>query len=87
MTKPAVREKVKSMLDDKIMGVLEAIYWSDKRLASGELNALAAGDLKKALAVTPTSAPASTGFFSSSSRALRPSDVSFGVPDEISFSK
>lgn len=35
------------------MGVLEAIYWSDKRLSGGELNALAAGDLKKALAIDP----------------------------------
>jgi hypothetical protein len=46
------------MLDDKIMGVLEAVYWSDNRLSSGELNALASGDLKKALAITPApSAP------------------------------
>jgi len=41
------------MLDEKVMGVLEAIYWSDKRLSSGELNALAVGDLKRALAVDP----------------------------------
>ncbi|CAG7852068.1 Protein msp1, mitochondrial Flags: Precursor [Serendipita indica DSM 11827] len=61
-TKPAVRERVKEMLDEKVMGVLEAIYWSDKRLSSGELNALAVGDLKKALALEAAS-PASSSWF------------------------
>jgi hypothetical protein len=69
--KPAVRERLKGMLDEKIMGVLEAIYWSDKRVANGELNALAAGDLKKALAVdsahSPSSSPSWFGLFGGSS--------------------
>jgi hypothetical protein len=33
--KPAVREQLKGILDEKIMDVLEAIYWSDKRVANG----------------------------------------------------
>jgi hypothetical protein len=51
--KAAVRDRLKEMLDNKVMGVLEAIYWSDKRLTAGELNALAVGDLKKALNIDP----------------------------------
>lgn len=51
------------MLDEKIMGVLEAIYWSDRRLSNGELNALAAGDLKKALAVDPNASTSSSSSF------------------------
>jgi hypothetical protein len=38
--KKNVREKVKGMLDGKMMDVLEQLYWSDKRLA--ELSALGA---------------------------------------------
>jgi hypothetical protein len=49
------------MLDEKLMGVLEAIYWSDSRLTSGELNALGAGDLKKALAIDSPSQASSGG--------------------------
>ncbi|TFY78170.1 hypothetical protein EWM64_g5839 [Hericium alpestre] len=30
--KPAVREKLKGMLDERVMDVLEQLYWSDKRL-------------------------------------------------------
>lgn len=30
--KPAVREKLKMMLDEKVMSVLEQLYWSDKRV-------------------------------------------------------
>lgn len=32
-TKPAIRSKLKTMLDDKTMDVLEQLYWSDKRVA------------------------------------------------------
>ncbi|KAG9056063.1 dynamin-like GTPase mgm1 [Serendipita sp. 407] len=76
--KPAVRERVKVMLDEKIMSVLEAIYWSDKRLENGELNALAAGDLKKALAIeqAPAATVSSTYFGGkSASNASAPNDV------------
>jgi hypothetical protein len=38
-SKPQVRERLKAMLDDKVMGVLETLYWSDKR--TSELTALA----------------------------------------------
>lgn len=31
-TKPAIRAKLKAMLDDKTMDVLEQLYWSDKRV-------------------------------------------------------
>ncbi|KAI0264439.1 P-loop containing nucleoside triphosphate hydrolase protein [Gloeopeniophorella convolvens] len=31
--KPAVRTKLKGMLDERVMDVLEQLYWSDKRLA------------------------------------------------------
>jgi hypothetical protein len=59
------------MLDGKIMGVLEAIHWSDKRVANGELNAPAAGDPKKALAVDSAHPPSSSsswfGLFGGSS--------------------
>jgi dynamin-like GTPase MGM1, mitochondrial len=37
-SKPQVRERLKAMLDDKVMGVLETLYWSDKR--APELTAL-----------------------------------------------
>ncbi|KAG8834331.1 dynamin-like GTPase mgm1 [Serendipita sp. 400] len=76
--KPAVRERIKVMLDEKIMSVLEAIYWSDKRLENGELNALAAGDLKKALAIeqAPAATVTSTYFGGkSASNASAPKDV------------
>ncbi|KAI0044912.1 hypothetical protein FA95DRAFT_205149 [Auriscalpium vulgare] len=36
--KPAVRAKLKGMLDERVMDVLEQLYWSDKRLP--EFNAL-----------------------------------------------
>ncbi|KAI0303771.1 P-loop containing nucleoside triphosphate hydrolase protein [Multifurca ochricompacta] len=36
--KPAVRAKLKSMLDERVMDVLEQLYWSDKRV--GEFTAL-----------------------------------------------
>lgn len=42
-SKPQIRAKLKMMLDDKSMDVLEQLYWSDKR--TPELNALA-GDPK-----------------------------------------
>lgn len=42
-TKPAIRAKLKAMLDDKTMDVLEQLYWSDKRVA--ELSA-AGSDVK-----------------------------------------
>lgn len=42
-SKPQLRAKLKLMLDEKSMDVLEQLYWSDKRVA--ELNTLAA-DLK-----------------------------------------
>ncbi|KAG8827334.1 dynamin-like GTPase mgm1 [Serendipita sp. 399] len=72
-SKPAVRERVKNMLDEKIMGVLEGIYWSDKRLSNGELNYLAAGDLKKALAIEPASgASASSSYFGGKSPSTTP---------------
>lgn len=38
--KPQVREKLKMMLDEKVMDVLEQLYWLDKRMP--ELGALAA---------------------------------------------
>ncbi|VDB83809.1 unnamed protein product [Peniophora sp. CBMAI 1063] len=37
--KPAIRAKLKSMLDERVMDVLEQLYWSDKRIA--EFTALA----------------------------------------------
>jgi dynamin-like GTPase MGM1, mitochondrial len=39
-TKPEIRAKLKQMLDDKVMDVLEQLYWSDKR--APELSTLAA---------------------------------------------
>ncbi|KAI0280756.1 hypothetical protein BGY98DRAFT_961664 [Russula aff. rugulosa BPL654] len=36
--KPAVRAKLKTMLDERVMDVLEQLYWSDKRV--GEFTAL-----------------------------------------------
>ncbi|CCM03087.1 uncharacterized protein FIBRA_05207 [Fibroporia radiculosa] len=38
--KPQIRAKLKAMLDDKVLNVLEQLYWSDKRAV--ELSALAA---------------------------------------------
>ncbi|WVN85633.1 uncharacterized protein L203_100782 [Cryptococcus depauperatus CBS 7841] len=38
-TKPAVRSKLKDMLDEKVMDILEQLYWSDPR--TPELNKLA----------------------------------------------
>ncbi|THH14106.1 hypothetical protein EW146_g6178 [Bondarzewia mesenterica] len=38
--KPAVREKLKAMLDERVMDVLEQLYWSDKRV--GEFTAIGA---------------------------------------------
>ncbi|KZT73043.1 hypothetical protein DAEQUDRAFT_662860 [Daedalea quercina L-15889] len=38
--KPHVRAKLKAMLDDKVLNVLEQLYWSDKR--TPELSAIAA---------------------------------------------
>lgn len=38
--RPVIREKLKAMLDDKVMDVLEQLYWLDKR--APELGALAA---------------------------------------------
>lgn len=38
--KPRIRAKLKEMLDDKVMGVLEQLYWSDKRAV--ELSTLGA---------------------------------------------
>ena len=38
--KPQIRAKLKEMLDEKVMGVLEQLYWSDRRAA--ELAALGA---------------------------------------------
>jgi dynamin-like GTPase MGM1, mitochondrial len=37
--KPAVRAKLKGMLDERVMDVLEQLYWSDKRVV-GEFTAL-----------------------------------------------
>lgn len=71
--KPAVRERIKAMLDEKVMHVLEAVYWSDNRLANGELNSLAAGDLKKALAVSPPSS--SSSFFGPKASIEKGKDV------------
>lgn len=31
--KPRIRARLKEMLDDKVLGVLEQLYWSDKRVA------------------------------------------------------
>lgn len=38
-TKPAVRSKLKTMLDDKLMNILEQLYWNDPKLL--ELSKLA----------------------------------------------
>jgi hypothetical protein len=40
LKKPQIRAKLKEMLDEKVMGVLEQLYWSDKRAA--ELGTLGA---------------------------------------------
>ena len=38
-TKPSIRSKLKSMLDEKLMNILEQVYWNDPRLV--ELSKLA----------------------------------------------
>lgn len=50
-SKPLLRAKLKMMLDEKSMDVLEQLYWSDKRAV--ELNALAADPKLKSDAVEP----------------------------------
>ena len=50
-SKPQIRAKLKIMLDEKAMDVLEQLYWSDKRAV--ELNALAADPKLKSEAVEP----------------------------------
>jgi hypothetical protein len=49
--KPQVREKLKMMLDEKVMDVLEQLYWLDKR--TPELGALAADSKVKPQDVEP----------------------------------
>lgn len=49
--KPAVREKLKMMLDEKVMGVLEQLYWSDKRV--GEFSALGTDGKAKSEEIDP----------------------------------
>ncbi|KAH8100160.1 P-loop containing nucleoside triphosphate hydrolase protein [Cristinia sonorae] len=49
--KPQIRAKLKEMLDEKVMDVLEQLYWSDKR--APELNALAADPKVKPEEVEP----------------------------------
>ncbi|KAI0951006.1 hypothetical protein AcW1_008164 [Taiwanofungus camphoratus] len=49
--KPYVRAKLKEMLDEKMLNVLEQLYWSDKR--TPELTALAADSRVKAEDVEP----------------------------------
>ncbi|KAG2157987.1 P-loop containing nucleoside triphosphate hydrolase protein [Suillus bovinus] len=49
--KPQVREKLKMMLDEKVMDVLEQLYWLDKRTL--ELGALAADSKVKPQDVEP----------------------------------
>ncbi|THH00229.1 hypothetical protein EW026_g2275 [Hermanssonia centrifuga] len=49
--KPQIRAKLKAMLDDKVMDVLEQLYWSDKR--TPELTNLAADPKVKAEEVEP----------------------------------
>lgn len=49
--KPVIREKLKAMLDEKVMDVLEQLYWLDKRAA--ELGALANDPKVKATDVEP----------------------------------
>ncbi|KAI0697969.1 P-loop containing nucleoside triphosphate hydrolase protein [Cytidiella melzeri] len=49
--KPQVRAKLKEMLDEKVMRVLETVYWTDKRTA--ELSALAADSKVKPEDVEP----------------------------------
>ena len=51
LKKPQIRAKVKEMLDEKVMGVLEQLYWSDKRAA--ELGILGADSRVKAEDVEP----------------------------------
>ncbi|TIB61684.1 hypothetical protein E3P78_02629 [Wallemia ichthyophaga] len=42
-SKPQVREKLEGMLSDRVMYILEQLYWNDKRLA--ELNKLSQGEV------------------------------------------
>ncbi|KAF9778949.1 P-loop containing nucleoside triphosphate hydrolase protein [Thelephora terrestris] len=49
--KPQIRAKLKEMLDERVMGVLEQLYWSDKRAA--ELGALGADSRVKPEDVEP----------------------------------
>lgn len=49
--KPHVREKLKEMLDERVMDVLEQLYWSDKRTA--ELSALASDPKVKPDSIEP----------------------------------
>ncbi|KAG1747071.1 P-loop containing nucleoside triphosphate hydrolase protein [Suillus paluster] len=49
--KPQVREKLKMMLDEKVMDVMEQLYWLDKR--TPELSALAADSKVKPQDVEP----------------------------------
>jgi hypothetical protein len=49
--KPVIREKLKAMLDEKVMDVLEQLYWLDKR--APELNAIAADPKLKPEDVEP----------------------------------
>lgn len=49
--KPQVRAKLKAMLDEKVLNVLEQLYWSDKR--TPELSALAADPKVKPEMVEP----------------------------------
>jgi len=51
LRKPQIRAKLKEMLDEKVMGVLEQLYWSDKRAA--ELGALGADSRVKPEDVEP----------------------------------
>ena len=49
--KPHVREKLKAMLDEKVLNVLEQLYWSDKR--TSELSAIAADPKVKPESIEP----------------------------------
>lgn len=51
LKKPHIRAKLKEMLDEKVMDVLEQLYWSDKRAA--ELGALGADSRVKPEDVEP----------------------------------
>lgn len=49
--KPALRARLKGMLDDRVMDVLEQLYWSDPRMA--ELTAIAADNKLKIADLEP----------------------------------